>query len=288
MTNSTDVSAPQNDASENDAAENDTPKTLDATERRVLGVLIEKAKTTPDAYPLSLNALRNGSNQKSNRFPQMSLEEEQIDRAADTLRQKKGVSLVQGDSRVERYRHLGYDWFGVDKTELAVMAELMLRGAQTVGELRGRAARMEPIKGMGELTPILASLVQKGHVTYLSPPGRGAIVSHTFYSAKEMDRVRRDLGLGAFDNSSTIPSSPAAPSEVRPSAATPAEAPSTFQEAPTNEAPSPMATASNPTTVATNPTIDWQAELTAMRAELTQEISDLRSEFEAFKERVEG
>ena len=170
---------------------------LDRHERRVFGVLIEKAKTTPDAYPLSLNALRNGCNQKSNRFPQMTLDEEQVDRAADSLRQKKAVSLVQGDSRVERFRHLGYDWFGVDKVELAVLAELLMRGAQTVGELRARAARMEAIKGMTELNPVLDSLVNKGHVVYLSPPGRGAIVSHTFYTESEMDRVRRDLGLGA-------------------------------------------------------------------------------------------
>ncbi len=165
-------------------SDSDVPATrfdsLDANERRVLGVLIEKAKTTPDAYPLSLNALRNGCNQKSNRFPQLSLDEEQVDRAADSLREKKVISLVQGDSRVERFRHLGYDWFGVDKVELAVIAELLLRGAQTVGELRARAARMEPIKGLAELNPVLDSLIAKGHVKYLSPPGRGAVVSHTY------------------------------------------------------------------------------------------------------------
>lgn len=170
-------------------------RTLDADERRVLGVLVEKAKTTPDAYPLSLNALRTGCNQKSNRSPQVDFDDERVERAADSLRSKKALVIVQGDSRVERYRHLAYDWLGVEKQELAVMAELLLRGAQTVGELRGRAARMEPIAGMAELNPLLRSLGDKGLVVYLTPPGRGAVVSHTFYTEKELERVRRDLGL---------------------------------------------------------------------------------------------
>ena len=128
---------------------------LEGIERRVLGVLIEKAKTTPDAYPLSLNALRSGCNQKNNRAPVMQLEEEHIEDALESLRKSGAVAIVQGEGRVDRCRHLAYDWLGVDKVELAVMAELLLRGSQTVGELRGRAARMEPIKGLTELQPIL-------------------------------------------------------------------------------------------------------------------------------------
>ncbi len=258
-------------------ADSSRVKVLDGIERRVLGVLIEKAKTTPDAYPLSLNALRTGSNQKSNRFPQMNLDEDQVDRAADTLRQKKLVSLVQGDSRVERYRHLAYEWFGVDKVELAVLTELLLRGAQTVGELRGRAARMEPIKGINELTPVVASLVQKGHVVYLSPPGRGAIVSHTFYSPQEMERVRRDLGLGAIEDVSTSASSSPPPQDAgsSPSGSSPIGISPTVTGT----------TTSNPSAVSLT---DWKAELTTLRAELTEQINDLREEFESFKQRVEG
>ena len=119
---------------------------LEAIDRRVLGVLVEKAKTTPDVYPLSLNSLKSGCNQKSNRFPQMQLEESQIEDSLDRLRKFKAVTLIQGDGRVEKYRHLAYEWLGVGKVELAIMAELLLRGAQTIGELRARASRMAPIR----------------------------------------------------------------------------------------------------------------------------------------------
>jgi uncharacterized protein YceH (UPF0502 family) len=167
---------------------------LEAIQRRVLGVLIEKAKTTPENYPLSLNALRGGCNQKSNRSPFMQLEESQVEQALEELREFGAVMQVQGGGRVDRYRHLAYEWLGVEKVELAVMAELLLRGAQTVGELRGRAARMEPIKDLGELMPTLDALVSKGLVVYLTPPGRGSVVSHALYLDREMEKVRRESG----------------------------------------------------------------------------------------------
>jgi uncharacterized protein YceH (UPF0502 family) len=165
---------------------------LEGIERRVLGVLIEKAKTTPEAYPLSLNALRSGCNQKNNRSPLMQLEEPQIEEALDELRKVGAAAVVQGGGRIDRYRHLAYEWLGVDKVELAVMAELLLRGSQTVGELRGRAARMEPIKGLSELQPTLDSLEAKGLIQYLTPPGRGCIVTHALYLDREMEKVRRE------------------------------------------------------------------------------------------------
>lgn len=184
---------------------------IEPTQRRVLGVLVEKAKTTPEAYPLSLNALRTGCNQKNNRAPLMQLEEAQVEEALDELRKVGAVSLVQGSSRVDRYRHLAYDWLGVEKVELAVMAELLLRGAQTVGELRGRAARMEPIKGLSELQPTLDSLVAKGLIQYLSPPGRGAIVTHTLYLDREVEKVRREAGVASME---TVSGPPAATNAV--------------------------------------------------------------------------
>lgn len=168
---------------------------LEALERRVLGVLVEKAKTTPDAYPLTLKGIITGSNQKSNRFPQMDVDEDRALEVIDGLRAKGAVSIIQGDGRVEKYRHLAYDWLGVDKVELAVMAELLLRGAQTIGELRGRAARMEPIKGMSELGPLLESLQEKSLIVYLTPPGRGAVVTHNLYRPQEMEKVRREHGV---------------------------------------------------------------------------------------------
>ena len=163
---------------------------LRAIERRVLGVLVEKAKTTPENYPLSLNAIRVGANQKSNRAPQMQLDDHQVDAALETLREAGAVVEIQGDGRVPKYRHLAYDWLGVDKVQLAVLAELLLRGDQTVGELRGRAARMEPIADLAALRPVLDALGAKGLIQYLTPQGRGCVVTHTLYQPEELAKVR--------------------------------------------------------------------------------------------------
>ena len=180
---------------------------LEAIERRVLGVLIEKAKTTPENYPLSANSLRSGCNQKNNRSPLMQLEEPQIEEALDKLRQLGAVAVVQGSGRVDRIRHLAYEWLGVEKVELAVMAELLLRGAQTVGELRGRAARMEPIKDLSDLRPTLDSLEKKGLILYLTPQGRGCVLTHALYQERELDKVRREASAlqVAADESESSP-----------------------------------------------------------------------------------
>src|SRR5687767_14727027 len=116
-------------------------KPLNSMERRLLGVLVEKAKTTPDTYPLSLNSLTTGSNQKSARDPVMNLSDEDVLETLSALQGKGLITRIQG-GRVERYRHNLYDVWNVNKVELAVLAELLLRGAQTEGELRGRASRM--------------------------------------------------------------------------------------------------------------------------------------------------
>jgi uncharacterized protein YceH (UPF0502 family) len=207
---------------------------LERNERRVAGVLAEKAKTTPENYPLTVNSLVNGCNQKSNRFPQMQLDEAEVSEALDALRHAGAVSLIQGDGRAEKYRHLLYDWLGVDKAELAVMTELLLRGAQTLGELRGRAARMEPIRDMGELQPIVDRLRQKNLLIYLSPPGRGAVVTHNLYQPQELAKVKADHGGHADDSRRSGgyfpppvagPGSPASSSPPRPVPAEPPPAP---------------------------------------------------------------
>jgi uncharacterized protein YceH (UPF0502 family) len=178
---------------------------LSALERRVAGVLIEKAKTTPDAYPMSLNAIRTGCNQKSNRYPVMEVEEDAVLAALDRLRAVGAVALVQGSGRVERYRHYLYDWLGVDKVELAVMAELLLRGAQTVGELRGRASRMDTIADLAALRPVLESLKQKGLIVSLSPEGRGHVVTHALYKPAEMEKLRAEYASYSPDAASFHP-----------------------------------------------------------------------------------
>src|SRR6185295_3657374 len=139
------------------------------------------AKTTPDQYPMTINGLITGSNQKSNRDPQMTLDEGDVTDALDRLKGVGVVVEIQGSGRVNKFRHLLYEWLGVDKVESAVMAELLLRGAQTEGELRGRAARMEAIADLNALRPVLQSLRAKGLVISLSPEGRGHIVSHALY-----------------------------------------------------------------------------------------------------------
>lgn len=188
-------------------------RALDRNERRVVGVLAEKAKTTPENYPLTVNSLVNGCNQKSNRFPQMQLDEDQVSTALDSLRHSGATALIQGDGRAEKYRHLLYDWLGVDKAELAVMTELLLRGAQTMGELRGRAARMEPIHDMHELQPIVDRLRQKGLVIFLTSPGRGAVVTHNLYQPQELAKVRAEHSgsEGSTQGAHEEPSRPVAP-----------------------------------------------------------------------------
>ena len=103
----------------------------------MLGVLVEKAKTTPDNYPLTLAGIT-GSNQKSNRDPKMDLDEDDVLLALDELR-KLRPREVQGSGRAIKYRHAAYDWLDVDGSGSAVMTELLLRGPQTLGELRTRA-----------------------------------------------------------------------------------------------------------------------------------------------------
>jgi hypothetical protein len=170
---------------------------LSAIDRRVIGVLVEKAKTTPDLYPLTINAIVTGSNQKNNRYPQMELDADDVSESLDRLRTLGVITEVQGSGRVSKYRHMAYEWLGVEKVELSVMAELLLRGAQTEGELRGRAARMDPIADLAALRPILDSLKTKGMIVSLTPEGRGHVLSHALYQPQEMEKLRREHASGA-------------------------------------------------------------------------------------------
>jgi uncharacterized protein YceH (UPF0502 family) len=116
---------------------------LNAIEARVLGSLIEKDITTPDYYPLSLNALVNACNQKNNRDPVMTLDENAVRNALTTLQEKRMAGPASGaDSRVTKYEHRLQEVFNFDRREIAIICVLLLRGAQTPGELRGRADRM--------------------------------------------------------------------------------------------------------------------------------------------------
>lgn len=180
-------------------------------ERRVLGVLVEKAKTTPDAYPLSVNALVTGCNQKSNRDPVLTLTDQDVEETLEGLQKSVLVIRVQGHGRVERWRHNLYESWKVDKVELAVLAELLLRGAQTEGELRARASRMEPLADLDALRQILRPLVERGLVVYLGPEGRrGTTLTHGFLSPRELEHAR-SAGAAA---ESAAQRSPVPPQEV--------------------------------------------------------------------------
>ncbi len=117
--------------------------TLSPVETRVLGCLMEKERTTPETYPLTLNSLIAACNQSTNRDPVMTLGDREVENALDELRQKKLATVVFGaGSRVQKYRHILPDIYNLSPQEYALLCVLLLRGPQTVGELRGRAERM--------------------------------------------------------------------------------------------------------------------------------------------------
>jgi uncharacterized protein len=170
-----------------------SPVPLSAAARRVLGVLVEKAKTTPDNYPLTLSGIVTGSNQKSNRDPKMDLDEDDALLALDELRQVGAAREVQGSGRAIKYRHAAYDWLDVDGAGSAVMTELLLRGPQTLGELRTRASRMHPFPDLNTMKSVVSGLAEKGLVESLTPPGRGQIFTHSLYPPQERQYLNAKL-----------------------------------------------------------------------------------------------
>src|SRR5258708_24980369 len=163
---------------------------LTVPEARVIGCLIEKQVTTPDQYPLSLNALVNACNQKSNREPIMALDEPTVQSVVDTLSRKHLVLERSGfGSRVPKYRHCfcnaEFGTLKFDPQELAVVCELMLRGPQTPGELRSRASRMATFSDVSEIESTLTRLAERADGPFLTrlarqPGRRDARYAHLF------------------------------------------------------------------------------------------------------------
>jgi uncharacterized protein YceH (UPF0502 family) len=149
---------------------------LDALEARVLGVLIEKELTTPEAYPLTLNALVAGCNQKNNRDPVLELFDGDVYAAVQKLVKKAVVGSVHPvGARVEKFRHNAAALFDLPPPQLAIVCELLLRGPQQPGELRSRVARMQPLDSQQALSDALAPLLANGRVRRLDPaPGSRA------------------------------------------------------------------------------------------------------------------
>ena len=141
---------------------------LDAVEARVLGSLIEKEITTPEYYPLTLNALVNACNQKSNRDPVVSFDEQDVTEALDRLRQKQLIStLTGGGNRVPKYGHRLQEKLNLGRRETALLCELLVRGPQTIGELRDRASRMHRFTDTDEVERCMRGLSERPEQSYV-------------------------------------------------------------------------------------------------------------------------
>ncbi len=138
------------------------PEPLSEIETRIVGCLIEKQLTTPEYYPLTLNSLRAACNQKNNREPVVSYDENTIDAALEGLRDRNLVYVFYGStSRVPKYKHMMPSVYELEPSEVAVMCVMMLRGPQTLGELRERTGRLHQFEGLGEVQETLDGLMRR-------------------------------------------------------------------------------------------------------------------------------
>lgn len=175
---------------------------LNATERRLLGVLIEKGLTTPEYYPMTVSALVAGCNQKNNRDPLAQFDEEQVESGLKSLEAKGLVlSLLPESGRVVRWRQELVRKLELTVSELAVVGELFLRGAQSEGDLRGRASRMRAIETLEALRELLEKLRRRTPpmVVRLSPEGaaRGVRWSHGFAAADQLAKWMAEEASGS-------------------------------------------------------------------------------------------
>jgi uncharacterized protein len=171
----------------------------DAVEIRVVGCLIEKQRTTPDAYPLSLNALRLACNQSTNRDPVVEYDEATVSDALRRLALRGWTRLASGaGSRARKYRHLLPEALGVDDAEIALLGVLMLRGAQTPGELKQRSERLHPFADLAAVEETLDRLIE-----------RELVVRHERRPGQKEERYSQTLG-GEEEAAAPEPAAPAA------------------------------------------------------------------------------
>ncbi|WP_158276643.1 DUF480 domain-containing protein [Paraconexibacter algicola] len=235
----------------------------DAVELRVLGCLIEKQRTTPDQYPLSLNALRLACNQSTNRDPVVDYDEHTVREAAQRLGRRRWSRLASSSSsRTAKYRHLLDEALGIGQDELALLGVLLLRGPQTPGELKARSERLHRFADLDELLFTLQKLIGRGHVAKLERrPGQ-----------KE-ERYVQLLG-GEEEAGADTTSVAGAPAPVTtPGAAVVSDAPT--------PAPTPVPTA------APAPADDARvAALEAQVARLQDDLAAVRGELRALREEL--
>jgi len=186
--------------------------TLSRKQRRVLGVLLEKAFTTPEQYPLTIKATTTGCNQKNNRDPVAAYDEDTVHQTLEELREIGFVGVLHTETgRTERYRHYMRHRTKLTEPQLAIMTELMLRGKQQLGELRTRASRMVAIESQDELRDALQILLEQGLVRANGPlDRRGIEVDHNLYPAGEnretLSEYHEEPVAAAPSRPATIPS----------------------------------------------------------------------------------
>jgi uncharacterized protein YceH (UPF0502 family) len=221
----------------------------DAVEIRVLGCLVEKQRTTPDAYPLSLNALRLACNQATNREPVVDYDEQTVVEALRRLALRGWTRLASGaGSRARKYRHLLDQAFGLDDAEVSLLAVLMLRGPQTPGELKQRGQRLHDFGDLAAVQAALARLVE-----------RGQVARHERQPGQKEDRYEQLLG-GAIAPPPVPSPGPDADSSPGASAGEPAVTP--------GEPVAELTPAEDRLTRLEREVGELRSELTALRAEL--------------------
>ncbi len=213
----------------------------DAVEIRIVGCLIEKQRTTPDAYPLSLNALRLACNQATNRDPVVEYDEETVTEGLRRLAQRGWTRLASGaGSRARKYRHLLPEALGLGDDELALLTVLMLRGPQTPGELKQRGQRLHDFADLSSVHETLERLVE-----------RGQVARHERRPGQKEDRYEQLLG--------GMEASAAAP---------PADPDASVVAGPREEASSELKPAEDRLARLEREVVELRAELAALRAEL--------------------
>lgn len=255
-----------------DEPRQDAPPITELTkgQRRVLGTLLEKAFTTPEAYPLTVKALTSGCNQKSNRHPLTEYSEDDVLEVLDQLRELGLVAVVHTETgRTERFRHYMRKRFTLSEPQLAVLTELLLRGRQSIGDLRARASRMVSIESLDDLREALRGLIEQKFVQASGAlERRGVEVDHNFYAPAENKKLAWDAGLDEGDESRAP--EPAAAS--RASSPGPAVSP-------------PVSSGSRP--AERQPDFAAVAQLREANAELQSRVDSLESEVSRLKSLVD-
>lgn len=254
-------------------------QSLNATQRRVLGTLIEKALTVPESYPLTLKSLTTGCNQKSGRAPLMNLSEDDAAEAADQLRGLGLAAVVHTESgRTERYRHYVRRRLSqLSEPQVALLAELLLRGRQSIGDLRSRASRMAPAGSLDSLEQIrqeLSGLMEQKLAQSDAPlDRRGVEIDHNLYEPRE---ARRMEPRPVDDEPTPLAAAPA----PRPTtAAAPAALPASGSSGSSNAAEvlARLAALESNCTALRTQNQELHSELSLLRDELSQVSSELRT-----------